>query len=139
MFNKTIKMFGIDQQILDTHLKQFARLQAENENKVVKFKEVENVEIILGDEYCYKKVQTKGMWSGKFELPQIGTEVELGINSFGRAKVVSYYAQAGFIGIQAELPLLNNPMWRCQQCYPRYGVYNPPVIAFGAEIIEVYK
>lgn len=38
------------------------------------------------------------MWSGRVPLPTIGSIVELGFNGFGRVKIVSYFAEAGFLG-----------------------------------------
>jgi len=74
MFNKTLKLFGVDQQTFERHQEAFVLLQRKNEAEGMKFREI-NAEIILGDEYCYKKVQTKGMWSGKIDLPEVGTDV----------------------------------------------------------------
>ena len=67
------------------------------------------------------------MWSGKEPPPAIGTDIIIKINGIGKAKVVGYFVEDGWLGVmtQAEDP----PAW-----YIKQNGGNVVGYAFGAEI-----
>ncbi len=66
-------------------------------------------------------------WSGKKLLPEIGTEVNIKMNSFGKAIVVAYFLEAGWVGVECKC--VNQPDWHIKQC----GKDKHPLI-MGAEL-----
>ncbi len=71
-------------------------------------------------------------WSGSSPPPAIGERVNLFINSFGPATVVSYFVEHGFLGIECKLDKV--PDWLERQC-ERAGILPRPKV-FGAELVS---
>ncbi|SDI59075.1 hypothetical protein [Variovorax sp. OV700] len=72
-------------------------------------------------------------WSAEFEVPAIGTDVLIRINDIGRAQVVGYATQDGYLGVMT-VPY-SPPAWWVRQNGPA-GLGNP-ALAFGAKISPV--
>ncbi|MET3916874.1 hypothetical protein ABID97_003656 [Variovorax sp. OAS795] len=72
-------------------------------------------------------------WSAEFEVPAIGADILISINSIGRAKVVGYATQDGYLGVMT-VPY-SPPAWWVRQNGPP-GLGNL-ALAFGAEISPV--
>ncbi|MFZ3120387.1 MAG: hypothetical protein WA159_18955 [Variovorax sp.] len=72
-------------------------------------------------------------WSGDCDVPSVGEDVILRINAIGRAKVVGYATQAGYLGVMT-VPY-NPPDWWILQNGPP-GPDNA-ALAFGAEISRI--
>ncbi|WP_256327407.1 hypothetical protein [Variovorax sp. EL159] len=72
-------------------------------------------------------------WSAEFEVPEIGTDILVRINGIGRAKVVGYATQDGYLGVMCEP--YNPPDWWVRQ----NGLPGPAnaALAFGAEISRI--
>ncbi len=69
-------------------------------------------------------------WSAQFDVPQVGQDIFIRINAIGRAKVVGYGAQDGYLGVMT-VPY-DPPGWWIRQNGPP-GADNA-ALAFGAEI-----
>lgn len=69
-------------------------------------------------------------WSAEFEVPRIGADILIRINDIGRARVVGYATQDGYLGVMS-VPY-SPPAWWVRQ----NGSASPdnPALAFGAEI-----
>ena len=72
-------------------------------------------------------------WSAEFEVPAIGADILIRTNSIGRAKVVGYAAQGGYLGVMT-VPYSPPAWWVRQNGPPSLG---NPALAFGAEISPV--
>ncbi len=72
-------------------------------------------------------------WSAEFEVPEIGTDVLIRINGIGRAKVVGYATQDGYLGVMC-VPYSPPDWWVRQNGLP--GPDNA-ALAFGAEISRI--
>lgn len=72
-------------------------------------------------------------WSADFEIPSIGEDVIIRINGIGRAKVVGYASQNGYLGVMT-VPYSPPDWWSRQN-----GPPNPDnaALAFGAEISSI--
>jgi hypothetical protein len=69
-------------------------------------------------------------WSADFEVPSIGEDVIIRINGIGRAKVVGYASQNGYLGVMT-VPY-SPPDWWIRQNGPPSP--DNAALAFGAEI-----
>lgn len=69
-------------------------------------------------------------WSGLEPVPEIGSEVLITINRIGMARVVSYAAFAGYLGLMAY-PLNPPDWWICQN---GAACADNASLVFGAEI-----
>lgn len=69
-------------------------------------------------------------WSAPFDVPQVGQDILIRINAIGRAKVVGYGAQDGYLGVMT-VPYDPPGWWIRQNGSP--GADNA-ALAFGAEI-----
>lgn len=69
-------------------------------------------------------------WSADFEVPSICDDVLIRINGIGRAKVVGYASQGGYLGVMT-VPYSPPDWWVLQN-----GAPSPDnaALAFGAEI-----
>lgn len=72
-------------------------------------------------------------WSADFDVPSIGEDVIIRINGIGRARVVGYASQGGYLGLMT-VPY-SPPDWWIRQNGPP-GPDNPS-LAYGAEIALV--
>ncbi|WPG36913.1 hypothetical protein [Variovorax sp. EBFNA2] len=72
-------------------------------------------------------------WSADFEVPSIGDDVIIRINGIGRAKVVGYASQAGYLGVMT-VPY-SPPDWWIRQNGPPSA--DNAALAFGAEISRI--
>ena len=72
-------------------------------------------------------------WSADFDAPSIGEDVIIRINGIGRAKVVGYASQGGYLGVMT-VPC-SPPDWWIRQNGPPSPDNAAP--AFGAEITRV--
>jgi len=71
-----------------------------------------------------------GIWTGKTELPKIGTKVKVLINRLGTGTVKGYFIEHAYLGV--EVALDNQPEWHKKQ----NGVGTLALI-FGVETKEV--
>jgi hypothetical protein len=80
------------------------------------------------DEHQYDEYEkpTEGKWSGKAELPDLGTKIKINFNGLGEGVVHSYFVEHGFIGVRVKLD--KQPDWHKNQEQPPYA------LVFGAEI-----
>lgn len=69
-------------------------------------------------------------WSADFDVPSIGEDVIIRINGIGRAKVVGYASQGGYLGVMT-VPY-SPPDWWIRQNGPPSP--DNGALAFGAEI-----
>ncbi|GER21373.1 hypothetical protein VCH24_64250 [Variovorax boronicumulans] len=69
-------------------------------------------------------------WSADFEVPSIGADVIIRIYGIGRAKVVGYASQGGYLGVMT-VPY-SPPDWWIRQNGPPSA--DNAALAFGAEI-----
>ena len=69
-------------------------------------------------------------WSAQFDVPSIGQDVIIRVNGIGRAKVVGYASQGGYLGVMA-VPY-SPPGWWIRQNGPPSA--DNAALAFGAEI-----
>lgn len=72
-------------------------------------------------------------WSADFEAPSIGEDVIIRINGIGRAKVVGYASQNGYLGVMT-VPY-SPPDWWIRQNGPPSP--DNAALAFGAEISSI--
>lgn len=72
-------------------------------------------------------------WSADFEVPSIGEDVIIRINGIGRAKVVGYASQGGYLGVMT-VPH-SPPDWWIRQNGPPSP--DNAALAFGAEISRI--
>ena len=72
-------------------------------------------------------------WSADFEVPSIGEDVTIRINGIGRAKVVGYASQNGYLGVMT-VPY-SPPDWWTRQNGPPSP--DNAALAFGAEISSI--
>lgn len=72
-------------------------------------------------------------WSAEFEVPATGADVLIRINGIGRAKVVGYASQDGYLGVMT-VPY-SPPAWWVRQNGP--ASLDNAALAFGAEICPV--
>ena len=63
-------------------------------------------------------------------IPAVGTEINVAINSIGKAKVLKYFVEHGFIGLLVQP--LNPPEW-----YIRQNNEGEPCHVFPAEVTEL--
>jgi hypothetical protein len=70
----------------------------------------------------------QGKWSGKREIPPVGSEVFVHMNGFGAATVVVHQVEAGWLGLIVRFH--QPPDWYLRQ---NHGADKPGLI-FGAEI-----
>lgn len=73
-------------------------------------------------------------WSAAFDVPPIGEDVILRINGIGRAKVVGYATQDGYLGVMT-VPY-SPPDWWVRQNGPPNS--DNAALAFGAEISRLH-
>lgn len=71
-------------------------------------------------------------WSAESDPPKIGAKVHVYMNSLGDGKVVSYFAEYGWLGVLVQCQ--KNPEWRKKQLKGK----NPPGHVFGKEL-EPFK
>ena len=72
-------------------------------------------------------------WSAQFDVPSIGEDVIIRINGIGRAKVVGYASQDGYLGVMT-VPYSPPDWWIRQNGPPSPG---NAALVFGAEISRV--
>ncbi|PIF73742.1 hypothetical protein CLU95_0841 [Variovorax sp. 54] len=72
-------------------------------------------------------------WSAEFEVPLIGEDVLIRINGIGRAKVVGYASQGGYLGVMT-MPYSPPDWWVRQNGSPSS---DNAAVAFGAEIAQI--
>ncbi|WP_285412899.1 hypothetical protein [Variovorax sp. efr-133-TYG-130] len=72
-------------------------------------------------------------WSADFEVPSISEDVIIRINGIGRAKVVGYASQNGYLGVMT-VPY-SPPDWWIRQNGPPSP--DNAALAFGAEISSI--
>jgi hypothetical protein len=73
---------------------------------------------------------TEAKWSGKIAVPNIGERVKINFNQFGKGKVVSYFVEDGYLGVNVKLD--KQPAWHKKQNGPtNYAC------VFGAEVDHV--
>ncbi|EJL72247.1 hypothetical protein PMI12_03988 [Variovorax sp. CF313] len=72
-------------------------------------------------------------WSADFEVPVIGDDIAIRLNSIGCAKVVAYATHGGYLGVMA-VPY-NPPAWWIRQNGPPSP--DNAALAFGAEISRI--
>lgn len=72
-------------------------------------------------------------WSACFDVPSIGEDVIICINAIGRAKVVGYATQGGYLGVMT-VPY-SPPDWWIRQNGP--PSLDNAALAFGAEISRI--
>lgn len=75
------------------------------------------------------------IWSGADPVPAIGDEVHINVNRIGRAKVVGYGIQGGYLGVMVY-PLDTPQWWIAQNGQPSPDNAS---LAFGAEVRAVTK
>nr|WP_286197756.1 hypothetical protein [Variovorax boronicumulans] len=75
------------------------------------------------------------LWSGADPVPAIGVEVHINVNRIGRAEVVGYGIQGGYLGVMVY-PLDPPPWWIAQNGPPSPDNAS---LAFGAEVRTVTK
>ena len=68
------------------------------------------------------------LWTGKQDPPKPGTRVNVTMNSFGRAEVIGYFVESGFLGVEVKLDV--RPAWHIKANGDRHS--NP--LVFGDEI-----
>lgn len=73
------------------------------------------------------EVALPGKWSAKFPVPEIGARVDVRVNGFKYGKVVAYFVESGFLGIEVECEV--QPDWHVKQ----NGLGSHPLV-FGMEI-----
>ena len=71
----------------------------------------------------------KLQWVSTKPIPAVGTEINVAINSIGKAKVLKYFVEHGFIGLLVQP--LNPPTWYAKQ----NG--EDPCHVFPAEVTEL--
>ena len=67
-------------------------------------------------------------WSGDGDPPKIGEKVHVYMNQLGEGKVISYFAEYGWLGVLVQCK--KNPEWRKKQLNGK----NPPGHIFGKEL-----
>lgn len=72
----------------------------------------------------------KLQWVSNKPIPAVGTEINVAINSIGKAKVLKYFVEHGFIGLLVQP--LNPPEW-----YIRQNNEGEPCHVFPAEVTEL--
>tara|TARA_R110000824_G_scaffold369091_1_gene558513 strand:+ start:579 stop:926 length:348 start_codon:yes stop_codon:yes gene_type:complete len=72
----------------------------------------------------------KLQWITNKPIPAVGSEVNVKINSIGRAKVLKYFVEHGFIGLLVQP--LNPPTW-----YIKQNGADDPCHVFPAECLEL--
>ncbi|WPG38840.1 hypothetical protein [Variovorax sp. EBFNA2] len=72
-------------------------------------------------------------WSADFDIPSIGDDVLIRINGIGRAKVVGYASQGGYLGVMT-VPYSPPDWWTLQNGPPSP---DNAALAFGAEISPI--
>lgn len=72
-------------------------------------------------------------WSADFEVPSIGDDVLIRVNGIGRANVVGYATQGGYLGVMT-VPY-SPPDWWIRQNGPPSP--DNAALAFGAEIAQI--
>ncbi|BEP58690.1 MULTISPECIES: hypothetical protein [unclassified Variovorax] len=72
-------------------------------------------------------------WSADFEVPSIGDDVIIRINAIGRAKVVGYASQGGYLGVMT-VPYSPPDWWILHNGAPNR---DNAALAFGAEISRI--
>ncbi|KPU88108.1 hypothetical protein APR50_42690 [Variovorax paradoxus] len=72
-------------------------------------------------------------WSADFDVPSIGEDVIIRMNSIGRAKVVGYASQGGYLGVMTA-PYGPPDWWIRQNGLPSS---DNPALAFGTEISRI--
>jgi hypothetical protein len=78
----------------------------------------------------YPFAQDMLKWSADFDVPSVGEDVIIRINGIGRAKVVGYASQNGYLGVMT-VPY-SPPDWWIRQNGPPSP--DSAALAFGAEI-----
>lgn len=71
----------------------------------------------------------KAMWSGSW-MPTIGERVRINFNGFGEGKVLSWFMEHGYIGVEVELD--KEPDWR--KATP--NIDHSSALVFGLEIVK---
>ena len=72
----------------------------------------------------------KLQWVSTKPIPAVGTEINVAINSIGKAKVLKYFVEHGFIGLLVQP--LNPPTW-----YAKQNGEDEPCHVFPAEVTEL--
>lgn len=72
-------------------------------------------------------------WSADFEVPSIGDDVIIRINGIGRARVVGYASQGGYLGVM--IVPHSPPDWWIRQNGPPSP--DNAALAFGVEIARI--
>ena len=72
-------------------------------------------------------------WSAQFDVPSIGQDVIIRVNGIGRAKVVGYASQGGYLGVMT-VPYSPPDWWIRQNGQPSA---DNAALAFGAEISSI--
>lgn len=67
------------------------------------------------------------LWSGKADVPALGSFIDIRMNQIGPAEVIGYFSDAGWLGVLAKP--LSPPEW-----FIRQEGYNRTCHVFGAEI-----
>ena len=75
-------------------------------------------------------------WSGTFPVPAIGTKVRTNVNNLGYGRIVAYFIEHGYLGVQVLLDIV--PAWKVQQdkAMTRKG-FEGQALLFGVEVHHV--
>lgn len=71
----------------------------------------------------------QGKWSGPGDIPKIGDKVAINFNSLGTGKVIAYFVNTGYIGVEVKLD--KRPKWHIKQ----NGDKHPNAMVYGAELV----
>lgn len=72
-------------------------------------------------------------WSAAFDVPAIGDDIVIRMNGIGRARVVGYATQGGYLAVMS-VPYHPPPWWVAQN---GPAVPGNAALAFGAEISPI--
>lgn len=76
-----------------------------------------------------EKPYAVALWSGRGEPPDIGSNVNIRINSIGAGTVTGYTVYKGYLGVMVKAEESSRPSWHRAQ-----NPDNQPALVFGAEL-----